>query len=86
MIFREELNKINKDLVLKVRGMGLLNACVIADHIDAWDVCCKLAQNGLLAKQTHRNVVRFVPPLTITEVELRKALEIIKSTIESFKK
>ena len=84
-IVRSELAKLDSDIVKLVRGKGLLNAVVIAEKYDAWDVCVKLAENGVLAKPTHGDIIRLAPPLTITEIELRKALDIIKSTILSFK-
>ena len=73
-------------MVKKVRGKGLLNAVVIAEEYDAWKICVKLAENGVLAKPTHGDIIRLAPPLTITETELRKALDIIKNTILSFMK
>ena len=85
-IVRSELAKLDSEIVKLVRGKGLLNAVVIAEKYDAWDVCVKLAENGVLAKPTHGDIIRLAPPLTITEPELRKALDIIKSTILSFKK
>ena len=84
-IVREYLSTLDKDIVKLVRGKGLLNAIVIADKYDAWDVCVKLAQNGVLAKPTHGDIIRLAPPLTINETDLMAALEIIKSTILSFK-
>ena len=84
-IVRSELAKLDSEIVKLVRGKGLLNAVVIAEKYDAWDVCVKLAENGVLAKPTHGDIIRLAPPLTITEPELRKALDIIKSTILSFK-
>lgn len=84
-IFRDELQKITSPLIATVRGKGLLNAIVIEpkDGIDAWDVCLKLKENGLLAKPTHQHIIRFAPPLVITEADLRQAIEIIKKTILS---
>ena len=84
-IVRSELAQLDSEIVKLVRGKGLLNAVVIAEKYDAWDVCVKLAENGVLAKPTHGDIIRLAPPLTITESELRKALDIIKSTILSFK-
>ncbi len=85
-IFREEMRKINSDMIGQVRGKGLLNAVVIKPKGDktAWDVCVKLMENGLLAKPTHNDIIRFAPPLVISEEELMQAIEIIKKTIESF--
>jgi len=85
-IVREELRKLPDDVVSIVRGKGLMNAIVINPEFDAWDVCVKLAENGLLAKPTRGDTIRFTPPLCITEDELRQCLEIIKSTVLSFKK
>ena len=76
---------MDPSIVKKVRGKGLLNAIVIAEQYDAWEVCVKLAENGVLAKPTHGDIIRLAPPLTITEMELRKALGIIKATLLSFK-
>ncbi|CAM1341232.1 ornithine--oxo-acid transaminase [Tenacibaculum aestuarii] len=90
-IFREELAEFAKenDLVILVRGKGLLNAVVINDTEDsstAWDICMKLRDNGLLAKPTHGNIIRFAPPLVMNEEQLRDCISIIKNTISEFKK
>ena len=77
---------MDTEVVKLVRGKGLLNAIVIAEKYDAWEVCVKLAENGVLAKPTHGDIICLAPPLTIKENDLRKALDIIKSTIMSFKK
>ena len=77
------------DLVLKVRGKGLLNAIVINDTPDsstAWDLCVAMKENGLLAKPTHGNIIRFAPPLVTNEQELQECLGIIEKTITEFKK
>lgn len=73
-------------MIEKVRGKGLLNAVIIRpkDGKEAWDVCVKMKENGLLAKPTHQHIIRFAPPLVITEEELRDAIEIIKKSIEFF--
>ncbi len=89
-IFRERMQQIadQYDLVLKVRGKGLLNAIVINDTPEsstAWDLCVQLAQNGLLAKPTHGNIIRFAPPLVITEDQLQHCCDIIEQTIRDFK-
>ncbi len=88
-IFRAELQKfaLTNSLVKLVRGKGLLNAIVINDSEDsstAWDICMKLKENGLLAKPTHGNIIRFAPPLVMNEVQLRDCIEIIKKTITEF--
>ncbi len=85
-IFRDEMRKIQSDMIETVRGKGLLNAVIIhpRDGKTAWDVCLKMADNGLLAKPTHDHIIRFAPPLVITEEELMLALEIIKKSILSF--
>jgi ornithine--oxo-acid transaminase len=88
-IFRSELSEFAKtnDLVTLVRGKGLLNAIVINDTEDsstAWDICMKLRDNGLLAKPTHGNIIRFAPPLVMNEEELRDCIRIIKETIANF--
>ena len=85
-IFRKELRALDPEIVKTVRGKGLLNAIVIAEKYDAMEICIRLASNGVLAKPTHGDIIRLAPPLTITEEELHKALDIIKSTILSFKK
>ena len=85
-IFREEMGKVKSDMIELIRGKGLLNAIVIRPHNgkEAWDVCVKMAENGLLAKPTHQHIIRFAPPLVITEEQLREAIEIIKKSILSF--
>jgi ornithine--oxo-acid transaminase len=90
-IFRAELSKFatQNDLVKSVRGRGLLNAVLINDTEDsstAWDICMKLRDNGLLAKPTHGNIIRFAPPLVMTEEQLRECIAIIINTITDFKK
>jgi ornithine--oxo-acid transaminase len=82
-IFREELKKINSPRIELVRGKGLLNAAVIKPMAGktAWDVCLSLRDNGLLAKPTHDHIIRFAPPLVITEKQVLKAVKIIKKTI-----
>ncbi|MDO5523152.1 MAG: ornithine--oxo-acid transaminase [Bacteroidia bacterium] len=84
-IFREEMENIESPFVKLVRGKGLLNAIVIEPHNgkEAWDVCLKMAENGLLAKPTHGHIIRFAPPLVITEEQLREAIEIIKESIKT---
>lgn len=88
-IFRAELAEFaeNNDLVKSVRGKGLLNAILINDTEEsstAWDICIKLRDNGLLAKPTHGNIIRFAPPLVMSEEELRDCISIIKKTISEF--
>ncbi len=90
-LFRAEMQKIieKNDLVVKVRGKGLLNAIIVNDTPDsstAWDLCVALKDNGLLAKPTHGNIIRFAPPLVITEAQLMECVSIIEKTITSFKK
>ena len=84
-ILREELKKIKSDRITLVRGKGLLNAIVIKekDGIDAWEVCLRLKDNGLLAKPTHGDIIRFAPPLVINEEQLSECINIIRRTIES---
>lgn len=81
-IFREEVGKISCKKMVLVRGKGLLNAIVFEKGFEAWNVCLALRDAGLLAKQTHGNIIRFAPPLVITEQELREAIGIIKSVLE----
>jgi ornithine--oxo-acid transaminase len=85
-IFREELSNVKSEMIELVRGKGLLNAVVIRpkNGVEAWDICVKMKDMGLLAKPTHGNIIRFAPPLVISETQLREALEIIKSAILSF--
>ena len=90
-LFRAEMNRIiaKTDLVLKVRGKGLLNAIIVNDTEDsltAWNLCVALKDNGLLAKPTHGNIIRFAPPLVITKEELLECVAIIEKTITEFKK
>jgi ornithine--oxo-acid transaminase len=81
-IFREEIAKIRCPKMKQVRGKGLLNAVVFEKGFQAWDVCIALRDAGLLAKQTHGNIIRFAPPLVITEKELHEAIAIIKGVFE----
>ncbi|NNJ57052.1 MAG: ornithine--oxo-acid transaminase [Lutibacter sp.] len=88
-LFRSELQKFieTNDLIKLVRGKGLLNAIVINDTEDsstAWDLCLKLRDNGLLAKPTHGNIIRFAPPLVMNEEQLLDCVSIIKKTISEF--
>jgi ornithine--oxo-acid transaminase len=88
-IFRSEMNRIiaAHSIVKLVRGKGLLNAIVINDSPEsktAWNMCLAFAQNGLLAKPTHGNIIRFAPPLVITESQLMDCVQIIEKTIEAF--
>ncbi|KAM8708098.1 hypothetical protein ACLKA7_015121 [Drosophila subpalustris] len=82
-LLRKELSKLPKDIVSVVRGKGLLNAIVINSKHDAWDVCMKLKDNGLLAKPTHGDIIRFAPPLVINEAQMMESIDIIKKTIMS---
>lgn len=90
-LFREELNKFieTSTIVNLVRGRGLLNAIVINDSEDsstAWDICMALKENGLLAKPTHGNIIRFAPPLVINKEQLLDCVSIIKKTLKQFEK
>ncbi len=87
--FREKMEKLcNSSIIAKlVRGKGLMNALVINNegHTNlAWDICLKLAENGLLAKPTHTNIIRFAPPLVMTKAELEACVDIIVQTIHFF--
>jgi ornithine--oxo-acid transaminase len=89
-IFRKEISEFanNNDLVKSVRGKGLLNAILVNDTEDsttAWDICIKLRDNGLLAKPTHGNIIRFAPPLVMNKEQLMDCIGIIKKTITEFK-
>lgn len=81
---RDGLSVLPKDVVSIVRGKGLLNAIVINKKFDAWDVCVKLRDNGLLAKPTHGDIIRFAPPLVITQDQIDECVDIIKKTVLSF--
>ena len=88
-IFRTEMQKLceTSKIASFVRGKGLLNALVINNdgHTNlAWDICLKLLENGLLAKPTHTNIIRFAPPLVMTENQLYECTEIISKTINEF--
>ncbi len=85
-ILRDELNKIDSEMITLIRGKGLLNAIVIKplEGKEAWDVCVALKENGLLAKPTHGDIIRFAPPLVITEEQLMECVDIIKKTILAF--
>jgi ornithine--oxo-acid transaminase len=88
-LFRAEMNKYIKTsgIVKLVRGKGLLNAIVINDDEDsdtAWNICLKLRDNGLLAKPTHGNIIRFAPPLVMTEDQLLECVSIITKTLQEF--
>ena len=87
-IFRDELRKIQSPMISLVRGKGLLNAMVIkpSNGKEAWDVCLKMRDNGLLAKPTHGDIIRFAPPLVITEDQLKESVNIIKESLLSFTK
>ncbi len=85
-VFRNRLKNIDSDLILDVRGKGLLNAIDIkpfGDNKTAYDICLSLLKNGLLAKQTHTHTIRFAPPLVITENQLHQAADIIEYTIKA---
>ncbi|MFT5640355.1 MAG: ornithine--oxo-acid transaminase [Cyclobacteriaceae bacterium] len=88
-IFRDRIGKFAEKsaLVSFVRGKGLLNAIMINDHpgsSTAWNICVKLKDNGLLAKPTHGNIIRFAPPLVMTEEQLHECCDIIEKTITEF--
>jgi len=88
-IFRERMQRLadQHQLVSLVRGKGLLNAVVINDDPEgdtAWNICLKLKENGLLAKPTHGNIIRFAPPLVITEDQLHECCDIIEATLAEF--
>ncbi len=83
-IFRKSLEDFNHPMIETVRGKGLLNAIIVkpTNGKEAWDVCVKMAENGLLAKPTHQHIIRFAPPLVITEEELLEAVAIIKKSLD----
>ncbi len=89
IVFRDRMNALaaKSDLIKLVRGKGLLNAVVINDSTEsktAWNICLALKDNGLLAKPTHGNIIRFAPPLVISEEELHECCDIIESTIMKY--
>ncbi len=89
VIFRKRLTDLQQKtkLIVQVRGKGLLNAIVLNDEEDGnlgWNICMKLAENGLLAKPTHGNKIRFAPPLVITESQINTAADIIEKVILEF--
>jgi len=88
-MLREELEEFTKDskIVKAVRGQGLLNAVMINDSPEsstAWDICLTLKENGLLAKPTHGNIIRFAPPLVIDKIQMEECIEIIKKSLRAF--
>jgi len=85
-IFRNEIRKMKSPMIELVRGKGLLNAIVIhpTNGKEAWDVCLKMKENGVLAKPTHQHIIRFAPPLVITDLQLRDAIKRIETSILSF--
>ena len=90
-LFRSEINKLIQDFSLfkSVRGKGLLNAILINDTPDsetAWNFCVKMMENGLLAKPTHGNIIRFAPPLVMNEEQLHECIAVIRKTAEEFNK
>ena len=86
--FRDELSSFSNPLIKNVRGKGLLNAIEVNDSPEsktAWNICMKLKDNGLLAKPTHGNIIRFAPPLVIEEYEITDCINIIKNTFNLYK-
>jgi ornithine--oxo-acid transaminase len=85
-IFREEFSSINSEMIELVRGKGLLNAVVIKPKKgkEAWDVCLAMKEKGVIAKPTHGHIIRFAPPLTINEAQLREAIGLIKEAFKLF--
>lgn len=84
-IFRQALARMDSPFIKGIRGKGLLNAIIIEPHDgkEAWDVCLKMAENGLIAKPTHRHIIRLAPPLVITEEQLQESLDIIYKSIKA---
>jgi ornithine--oxo-acid transaminase len=90
-LFREKMNEYiqNSNIATLVRGKGLLNAVVINDTEEsdtAWNICVRLKENGLLAKPTHGNIIRFAPPLVMNEEQLLECVSIITKTLQEFEK
>ena len=84
---RTELEGLNSEHISLVRGKGLLNAIVIneTENVNAWDICVTLKNNGLLAKPTHGNIIRFAPPLVMDKGQMEDCIGIIDRTLKSFK-
>ncbi len=85
-IFRREMKSIKSEMIEIVRGKGLLNAVAIRPKGDkrAWDVCLAMKEMGVIAKPTHEHIIRFAPPLVITEMQLREAIDLIKEAFKLF--
>ena len=85
-IFRDEMKSIKSDMIELVRGKGLLNAVVIRPKggKTAWDVCLAMKDKGLIAKPTHDHIIRFAPPLVITESQLKEAISVIREAFKLF--
>ncbi|MDP8209171.1 MAG: aminotransferase class III-fold pyridoxal phosphate-dependent enzyme, partial [Candidatus Stygibacter australis] len=85
-LFRKLMEEIDSPMIKTVRGKGLLNAIIIepTNGKEAWDVCVEMKKNGVLAKPTHQHIIRFAPPLVITEEEIYDAVERIKKSILKF--
>ncbi len=85
-LFREKLRSLKSEMVVEVRGKGLLNAVTIKpkNNKNAWDVCLAMKELGLIAKPTHGDIIRFTPPLIISEHQMTEAIEIIKKALLSF--
>ena len=85
VLLRDKLSQLPKEVVSLVRGRGLLNAIQIHPQFSAWNVCVMLRDHGLLAKPTHGDIIRFAPPLTITESQINECVTIISNTVSSLK-
>ncbi|XP_046430975.1 ornithine aminotransferase, mitochondrial-like [Neodiprion fabricii] len=85
-ILRKKLGELPKEIVKLVRGKGLLNAIVVADGFDAMEICLKFRDEGLLAKPTHRQIIRLAPPLVINEEQLEESIGIISKVINQYQK
>jgi len=84
-LFRDELKKVNCSFIETIRGKGLLNAIVIKHKNSeaAWDLCLQLKENGLLAKPTHGDKIRFAPPLIITKEQILESVAIIEKSLKT---
>jgi ornithine--oxo-acid transaminase len=87
-LLREGLRNLNHPKIKLVRGKGLLNAIVIdeSDGVTAWEICVRMMENGLLAKPTHGNIIRFAPPLVINEEQMHTCIGIIRDSLISLQK
>lgn len=80
-LFRTEMRKLPQDILKEVRGKGLLNALELGEGVNAWETCLKFRDAGVLAKNTHGQVIRVAPPLIITQPQMEECIDIFKRTL-----